>query len=194
MSKVEWKGGALLAPLPAVLVSCAREGEKPNAITVAWCGIISTHPPALYISLRPSRHSYGIIRETGEFCVNLVPASLVRAADTCGVLTGKKVDKFEKCKLTAAPSFRVGAPAIEQSPMTLECRVRQIIPQGSHDMFIADIVATAVDESLIDEKGGLDLGRAKLSAFAHGEYFELGKTIGKFGFSVKKKKKTPQKR
>ncbi len=189
MSKVEWKGGALLAPLPAVIVSCAREGERANAITIAWCGIISTHPPALYISVRPSRHSYGIIKETGEFCVNLVPTALVRAADTCGVLTGRKVDKFEKCKLTAQPSFQVSAPAIAESPMTLECRVREIIPQGSHDMFIADIVATAVDESLIDEKGSLDLGRARLSAFAHGEYFELGKTIGKFGYSVKKKKK-----
>ncbi len=189
MSKVEWKGGALLAPLPAVIVSCAREGERANAITIAWCGIISTHPPALYISVRPSRHSYGIIKETGEFCVNLVPVSLVRAADTCGVLTGRKVDKFEKCKLTAHPSFQVSAPAIAESPMTLECRVRDIIPQGSHDMFIADIVATAVDESLIDEKGSLDLGRAELSAFAHGEYFALGKTVGKFGYSVKKKKK-----
>ncbi len=189
MSKLEWKGGALLAPLPAVIVSCAREGEKPNAITVAWCGIISTHPPALYISVRPSRHSYGIIRETGEFCVNLVPVSLVRAADTCGVLTGRKVDKFEKCKLTAEKSFKVSAPAIAESPMTLECKLREVIPQGSHDMFIADILATAVDESLIDEKGSLDLGRAKLSAFAHGEYFEIGRTVGKFGYSVKKKNK-----
>lgn len=194
MSKVEWKGGALLAPLPAVIVSCAREGEKPNAVTVAWCGIVSTHPPALYISLRPTRHSYGIIKETGEFCVNLVPTSLVRAADTCGVLTGRKVDKFEKCKLTAAKSFRVGAPAIAESPLTLECRVREVVPQGSHDMFIADIVATAVDEALINEKGALELGRARLSAFAHGEYFELGKTIGSFGYSVRKTKKTSKKK
>ena len=189
MSKLEWKGGALLAPLPAVIVSCAREGEKPNAITIAWCGIISTHPPALYISVRPSRHSYEIIKETGEFCVNLVPVNLVRAADTCGVLTGRKVDKFEKCKLTAEKSFKVSAPSISESPLTLECKLREIIPQGSHDMFVADIVATAVDESLIDEKGSLDLGRANLSAFAHGEYFELGRVIGSFGYSVRKKKK-----
>ena len=178
MSKVEWKGGALLAPLPAVLVTCAREGEKPNAVTVAWCGIISTHPPALYISLRPSRHSYSIIKETGEFAVNLVDVSLVRSADTCGVLTGRKVDKFEKCRLTPEESFKI------------ECKLREIIPQGSHDMFIADIVATAVDESLIDEKGSLHLSRANLSAFAHGEYFELGRTIGSFGYSVRKKNKS----
>ena len=189
MSKQEWKGGALLAPLPAVIVSCAREGEKPNAITIAWCGIISTHPPALYISVRPSRHSYEIIKETGEFCVNLVPVNLVRAADTCGVLTGRKVDKFEKCRLTAKKSFKVSAPSIAESPLTLECKLREIIPQGSHDMFIADIVATGVDESLIDEKGSLHLSKANLSAFAHGEYFELGKTIGSFGYSVRKKKK-----
>jgi len=162
MSKTEWKGGALLAPLPAVIVTSAREGEKPNAITIAWCGIISTHPPALYISVRPSRHSYEIIKETGEFCVNLVPVSLVRAADTCGVLTGRKVDKFEKCKLTPEPCFKISAPAIAQSPLSLECKLREIIPQGSHDMFIADIVATGVDESLIDEKGSLNLGRANL--------------------------------
>lgn len=190
MSKVEWKGGALLAPLPAVLVTCAREGEKPNAVTVAWCGIISTHPPALYISLRPSRHSYSIIKDTGEFAVNLVDVSLVRAADTCGVLTGRKVDKFEKCRLTPEESFKISAPAIAQSPLTLECKLREIIPQGSHDMFIADIVATAVDESLIDEKGSLHLSRANLSAFAHGEYFELGRTIGSFGYSVRKKNKS----
>ena len=189
MKKVEWKGGALLAPLPAVIVSCQREGEKPNAVTVAWCGIVSTHPPRLYISLRKSRHSYGIISETGEFAVNLVPVSLVRAADTCGVLTGRKVDKFEKCRLTAEPSFSIGAPRIKESPLTLECRVREITEQGSHDMFLADILAVAVDDELIDENGALQLGRANLSAFAHGEYFELGRRIGTFGYSVRKKKR-----
>ncbi len=189
MPKVEWKGGALLAPLPAVIVTSKREGERANALTVAWCGIISTHPPRLYISLRPSRHSYGIIKESGEFAVNLVPVSLVRAADTCGVLTGKKVDKIEKCHLALADSFAISAPSIASSPLTLECRVCEILPQGSHDMFIADIVATAVDESLIDESGALKLSKANLSAFAHGEYFELGRVVGSFGYSVRKKKK-----
>lgn len=189
MSKQEWKGGALLAPLPAVLITSAREGERPNAATVAWCGMISTHPPALYISLRPSRHSYGIIKDTGEFCVNLIPTGLVRAADTCGVLTGRKVDKFELCGLTPERCFKISAPAIAQSPLTLECKVREIVPQGSHDMFIADIVAAGVDEALIDESGALQLSRAGLSAFAHGEYYELGRVIGTFGYSVKKKKR-----
>jgi flavin reductase (DIM6/NTAB) family NADH-FMN oxidoreductase RutF len=189
MSKQEWKGGALLAPLPAVIVTSAREGEKPNAITIAWCGIISTHPPALYISVRPSRHSYEIIKETGEFCVNLVPVSLVRAADTCGVLTGRKVDKFEKCKLTKSPASTVGCPLIEECPMSLECKVTDIVELGSHHMFIADITAINVDESLLGDDGKLHLEKAKLAAFAHGEYYELGKKIGNFGFSVKKKKR-----
>ena len=188
MEKIKLRGGALLAPLPPVMVSCG-DMEKANILTVAWTGILNTVPPKTYIAVRPRRHSHHIIKETGEFCVNLVPVNLVRAADTCGVLTGRKVDKFEKCKLTPEKCFKISAPAIAESPLTLECKLREIVPQGSHDMFIADIVATGVDESLIDEKGSLHLGRANLSAFAHGEYFELGKTIGSFGYSVRKKKK-----
>ena len=189
MSKQEWKGGALLAPLPAVIVTSAREGEKPNAITIAWCGIISTHPPALYISVRPSRHSYEIIKETGEFCVNLVPVSLVRAADTCGVLTGRKVDKFEKCKLTPEKCFKISAPAIAESPLTLECKLREIIPQGSHDMFIADVVGVEADTRYIDpETGKFSLDKARPIVYSHGEYYTLGELIGHFGWSVKKKR------
>ena len=188
MSKIKLRGGALLAPVPPVMVSCG-DAERKNILTVAWTGITNTVPPKTYISVRPTRHSYNIIKETGEFCINLVPVNLVRAADTCGVLTGRKVDKFEKCRLTAEKCFKISAPAIAESPLTLECKLREIIPQGSHDMFIADIVATSVDESLIDEKGSLHLSRANLSAFAHGEYFELGKTVGSFGYSVRKKKK-----
>ena len=188
MAKTKWRGGTLLAPVPPALVTC-KDGDRENVLTIAWTGIVNSDPPKTYISVRPSRHSYNIIKETGEFCVNLVPVNLVRAADTCGVLTGRKVDKFEKCKLTPEKCFKISAPAIAESPLTLECKLREIIPQGSHDMFIADIVATGVDESLIDEKGSLHLGRANLSAFAHGEYFELGKTVGSFGYSVRKKKK-----
>ena len=179
----------MLSPLPAVLVSSALEGERPNVATVAWCGITCTHPPRVYISLRPSRYSHEIISKTGEFVINLVPSSMVRAADTCGVYTGRKVDKFKKCGLSAEAAHKVACPAVAQSPLTLECKVYDVLPQGTHDMFLADVVAVGVEESLLDEKGGLHLDRARLAAYSHGEYFELGKKIGSFGYSVKKKKK-----
>lgn len=187
MSKVAWKGGALLGPLPPVMVSCG-DGERDNIITVAWTGITCTHPPKTYVSIRPTRHSYPIIRETGEFVINLAPASLVRAVDYCGIYTGAKVDKFAKCNLTREAAREVKCPLIAESPLSLECRVTDVIPLGSHDMFLADIVAVDVDEALLDEKGALQLSRAGLAAFAHGEYFELGRRIGKFGFSAAKKK------
>ena len=190
MAKLKWRGGALIAPVPSVMVSCG-DMEKSNILTIAWTGIINTIPPKTYISVRPSRHSYNMIKESGEFVINLTPAKLVREADYCGMYTGAKVDKFAKCNLTKAPAEKVACPIIEESPMSLECKVTEIIPLGTHDMFLADIVAVNVDEDLIDKNGKLDLGRAHLAAYAHGEYFELGKKIGKFGFSaVKKKKKT----
>ena len=193
MSKISWKGGALTAPVPPSMVTCGA-GEKANIITIAWTGIINTVPPKTYISVRPSRHSYGLIKESGEFVVNLTPARLIRAADYCGVYTGKKVNKFEKCGLHPEPASVVGCPLLAESPLSLECRVTEILPLGSHDMFLADIVAVDVDESLLDTDGKLHLERAGLAAFAHGEYFELGKKIGTFGFSVRKKKKQkPQK-
>ena len=188
MAKVKWKGGALISPVPPCMVSCGK-GESANIITVAWTGIINTVPPKTYISVRPSRHSYGLIKESGEFCVNLTSASLVKAADFCGIYTGKKVDKFARCGLTAAEASEVSCPIIEESPLSLECKVTDVIELGSHHMFLADIVAVDVDESLIDKDGKLRLERADLAAFAHGEYFELGKKIGTFGFSAKKKKK-----
>lgn len=188
MAKISWNGGALLAPIPPVMVSCGSM-EKPNIITVAWTGLLNTIPPKTYISIREKRFSYGLIKDSGEFVINLTPAALVRCADYCGIHTGKKVDKFEKCALTRERVSVVGCPAIAECPLNLECRVTQIIPLGSHDMFIADIVAVNVDEALIDRSGRLDIGKAKLAAFAHGEYFELGKKIGTFGFSVKKNKK-----
>lgn len=188
MGKIVWKGGALTAPVPPCMVTCGTEG-KANIITIAWTGIVNTIPPKTYISVRPSRYSYNIIKESGEFAVNLTPSALIRAADTCGVLTGAKVDKFAKCGLHKAKASVVACPVIEECPLSLECKVTDIIPMGSHDMILADIVAIDVDEALIDEDGKLHLDRAGLAAFAHGEYFALGKKIGTFGFSVRKKHK-----
>ena len=191
MGKVKFRGGAMLAPTPPVMVSCGTADDA-NIITVAWTGILSTHPPKTYISVRPTRHSYELIRQSGEFVINLTSKDLTRAADLCGMKTGKKIDKFKECKLTAEfdesfPEF--SCPSIAEAPMSLYCKVDQISPLGSHDMFIADILGIGVNEALIDEKGKLCLDKAGLTAFAHGEYFELGKKIGAFGFSVAKKKK-----
>ena len=188
MAKIKWKGGALIAPLPPVMVSCG-DMEKSNIITVAWTGIINTIPPKTYISVRPSRHSYNIIKESGEFVLNLTPSKLIRSADYCGIYTGAKVDKFAKCGLTKEKSSEVSCPLIAECPLSLECKVTEVVELGTHDMFMADIVAVNVDDTLIDKNGKLDLGRAGLAAFAHGEYFELGKKIGRFGFSTDKKKK-----
>ncbi|MBO5786149.1 MAG: flavin reductase family protein [Clostridia bacterium] len=192
MAKQHWKGGALLAPVPAVLVSCGNN-ETDNLITIGWTGICATHPPKLYISVRPERYSYEIIKQSGEFCVNLPNTKMVRALDFCGVKSGRDTDKFKQTGLTKSDSFAVECKSVAESPLTLECKVDKIIPLGSHDMFIADIVAVSVDESIIDENGRLMLERAELLAYSHGDYFTLGKKIGDFGFSVRKKK-TVQKR
>ena len=186
MKKVKWKGGTLLAPVPPVMVTCG-DMEKSNIITVAWTGIINSDPPKTYISVRPSRHSYRIIKERGEFVINLTPSRLVRSADWCGVYSGKNVDKFEKCKLNREEANEVSAPLISECPVALECKVSDVVSLGTHDMFVADIVAVDIEEELIDEKGKLHLERAGLAAYAHGDYFALGKKIGSFGFSVKKK-------
>ncbi len=188
MAKTVWNGGALLAPVPPVLVTVGN-GEKSNVFTVAWTGLINTIPPKTYISVRPGRYSYEFIRESGEFVINLTPKSLVAAADWCGVHTGRKADKFKKWNLTRAAASAVSVPLIEECPLSLECKVFDIIELGTHHMFLADIVAVDVDEALIDRDGRLHIEKAELCAFAHGEYFELGKSLGKFGFSVKKKKK-----
>jgi len=159
MSKISWKGGALLAPVPPCMVTCGTL-DAANIITVAWTGIINTHPPKVSISVRPSRHSYKIIRESGEFVINLTSAELVRSADFCGVHTGAKVDKFARCGLHKESATEVAAPLIAESPLALECRVTDVLPLGSHDLFLADVVAIDVDEALIDEKGKLCLDRA----------------------------------
>ena len=192
MGKLQWRGGALLAPVPPALVTCA-DGEKQNVFTVAWTGIVNTIPPKTYISVRPSRFSYDIIKQSGEFAINLTTRELVRAADWCGVHTGAKVNKFERCRLSTEQASVIGCPILSDSPVTLECRVTDVIPLGSHDMFLADIVAVDVSEELLDESGKLHLDRAGLAAYAHGEYYELGRRIGTFGYSVAKKKKHPPK-
>ena len=185
MEKVAWKGGALVAPVPCVMVSLG-DMEKANIITVAWCGITNTVPPKTYISVRPSRYSYEILKEKREFVINLTPSSLAKKADWCGTYTGRKVDKFEKCSFTKEKASKIDAPMIGECPISIECKVTDIIPLGSHDMFLADIVAVNVEKSLL-EGDKLCINRAHLCAFAHGEYYKLGERIGKFGFSVKKK-------
>ncbi|MBE6580503.1 MAG: flavin reductase family protein [Ruminococcaceae bacterium] len=187
MAKIKFRGGAMLAPTPPVMVSCGTM-EQANIITVAWCGILNTIPPKTYISVRPSRHSHAIIKELGEFVLNLTPAALVRAADYCGTYTGAKVDKFKKCSLTKVAVEEVSAPLIGEAPLSLCCRVTDVVSLGSHDMFMADIVAVYADDTLLDDKGKLHMAKAGLCAYAHGEYFALGKRIGTFGFSAKKKK------
>lgn len=188
MAKIKWKGSTLLAPLPPVMVTCG-DGEKANIITVAWAGIINTHPPKVSISVRPCRHSYGIIKERGEFAINLTSRDLVRAADYCGMYTGAKVDKFAATGLHREEAQVVSCPLIAESPLSLECKVTDVLPQGTHDLFLAEVVAVNVEETLLDEKGKLCLERAELAAFAHGEYFALGKSLGLFGFSAVKRHK-----
>lgn len=191
MAKVTWRGGALIAPVPPAMISCGTM-EESNIITVAWTGILGTVPPKTYISVRPRRHSYNIIKERGEFVINLTTEALIHAADYCGMYTGAKVDKFTACNLTKEEVPDFSCPMIAETPLSLACRVTDVIPMGSHDMFIADVVSVHVDESLIDESGKLRLEKAQLAAFAHGEYYGLGKKLGWFGFSaVKKKKKKP---
>ena len=189
MGKTQWKGGTLLAPVPAVLVTCRDpETGKDNILTIGWTGIVNSDPPRTYISVRPERFSYGIIRKTGEFCINLPHSRLVRAVDLCGVKSGKDVDKFALCRLTAEPSGTVACASIAECPVTLECLVFEEKELGSHTMFLADILAVTVDESIVDEKGRMVLEKAQLMAYGHGTYFALGKRIGRFGYSVRKKK------
>ncbi|WP_026669713.1 flavin reductase family protein [Butyrivibrio sp. AE3006] len=187
MAKEVWQPGNMLYPIPAVMVSCGREGETPNIITVAWAGNICSSPAMLSISVRKERYSYDIIKETGEFVVNLTNTELTRATDWCGVRSGRDYDKFKEMHLTPQKSQKISAPGIEESPVNIECKVKQVLELGSHDMFIAEVVAVTVDEKYMDEKGRFDLEAADLVAYSHGEYFKLGKKLGKFGYSVAKK-------
>ena len=180
----------MIYPLPAVLVSCGESEQEYNLFTVAWTGTVCTNPPMCYISVRPERHSYDIIKRTGEFVINLTTASLARATDWCGVRSGRDYDKFSEMGLTAEPAAVVSAPVVGESPVSIECRVRQVIELGSHDMFLADVVNVLVDEQYINpETGKLELDRAEIITYSHGEYFRLGEMIGHFGWSVRKKKK-----
>ena len=188
MSKIKWKGSTLLAPVPPTMVTCGDD-DKSNVLTVAWTGIINSHPPKTYISVRPERYSHKLISEKREFVINLTSAPLVRAADFCGVRSGKDMDKFEVCSLHKEKANEVSCPLIAESPLSIECKVTDIVSLGTHDMFIADIVAVDVNEELLDEEGKLRLDKADLAAYSHGEYFALGKKLGTFGFSVKKKRK-----
>ncbi len=176
----------MLYPLPPVMVSCGTM-ERSNIITAAWTGTVNSEPPMVYVSVRPERHSYAMIKDSGEFVINLTTERLARAADLCGVKSGRDVQKFRLCRLTPAPASAVSAPVIAESPVNIECRVRQRLALGSHDMFLATVVAVDVDESLLDAKGVLRMERAGLVAYVHGSYRSLGRELGKFGFSVQKK-------
>lgn len=187
MSKELWKPGNMLYPVPAVMVSCKRENEKPNIITIAWAGTICSEPAMVSISVRKERYSYNIIKETGEFVINLVTDKLTYAADYCGVKSGSAVDKFKEMNLHASEGINVSVPNIAESPVSIECKVKDIIPLGSHDMFIAEVAGVLVEQSYMDETGRFNLNKTGLVAYSHGEYFSLGEKIGKFGYSVKKK-------
>lgn len=186
MAKKSWKPGNMLYPVPVVMVSCKREGERPNIITLAWAGTICSDPAMLSVSIHPERYSYGIIRETKEFVVNLVTKDIVFAADYCGVKSGRNVDKFQEMKLTPSPSEIIQPPGILESPVNMECQVKEIKELGSHHMFLAEIVGVNVSEEYLDEKGKFHLNSAGMVAYSHGEYFVLGEKVGSFGYSVKK--------
>lgn len=188
MSKECWKPGNMLYPLPAVMVSCSEEGKEDNIITVAWTGTICTNPPMVYISVRPSRYSYDMIKNSGEFVINLTTKDLVKAVDYCGVRSGRDVDKFAKMHLTKEPATHVSAPLIKECPVNIECKVTEIKELGSHHMFLADVVGVNVEKSLLDENGKFCLNDANLVMYSHGEYFSLGELLGTFGYSVQKKK------
>ena len=188
MSKVMWKPGTFLYPLPAALVSCGTM-EKSNIITVAWTGIINTNPAMVYISVRPSRYSYKLIKEQGEFVINLTNKELAKATDWCGVRSGSKFDKFKEMRLHKEKANFVKCPMINESPVSVECKVKEIKELGSHHMFIAEVLAINSDDKYINDKGAFDISKCNLIAYSNGYYYQMGKKIGKFGFSVKKKKK-----
>lgn len=191
--KISWKAGNMLYPLPAVMVSLTDKEGNSNIITLAWAGTICTNPPMLSVSIRPERYSYNIIKETGEFVVNLTTKELAYATDYCGVKSGKDVDKFGKMRLTKLASEKINSVAIAESPVNIECKVRQIMELGSHSLFIADVVNVRVDSRYIDEKGRFNLAKSELIAYSHGRYYELGKELGTFGYSIKKSKETTKK-
>lgn len=188
MGKTIWKPGTFLYPIPAVMVSCG-DMKKSNIITIAWTGIINTNPAMVYISVKPERYSYKIIKESGEFVINLTTKDLTYATDWCGCRTGAKFDKFKEMKLAKEKANFIEAPMIKQSPVNLECKVKEIKKLGSHDMFTAEVLAIHADDKYIDEKGAFDISKCSLISYANGGYYLSGKKVGKFGYSVQKKKK-----
>ena len=192
MSKVTWKSGTFIYPLPAVMVSCGTM-EESNIITVAWTGIINTDPAMCYISVRPTRHSYEMIKKTGECVINVTTKDLAYATDWCGVKTGAKVDKFKEMKLTKEKANFVNCPMIKESPVSVECKVKEIRELGSHHMFVAEILGINADEKYINENGAFDISKCDLIAYSNGNYYSLCKKIGRFGFSVQKNKKRRKK-
>ena len=187
MGREVWRAGNMLYPVPAVMVSCARPSERPNIITVAWTGTVCSNPAMVSISVRPQRYSYNIIRETGEFVINLTTEKLVRATDYCGVRSGRDVDKFQEMHLTAGKADKVSAPLSQESPVNIECRVKDVMELGTHHMFLAEVVAVDIDDRYLDASGKFDLNKAGLIVYSHGEYLALGEKLGSFGYSVKKR-------
>jgi flavin reductase (DIM6/NTAB) family NADH-FMN oxidoreductase RutF len=184
----------MVYPVPAVMVSCGNNEENYNIITIAWTGTICTNPPMAYISIRPERHSYDIIKETGEFVINLTTEQLTYATDYCGVKSGRDVNKFKEMKLTPKKATQVSAPLIDESPVNIECKLKEIVELGSHHMFIGEVVAVNVDDYYMDEKGKFHLDKAKPITYSHGQYYSLKESIGHFGYSVKKKKTKKKKK
>lgn len=189
MAKTDWKPGTMVYPIPAVMVSCGHDPAEYNILTIAWTGTINSDPPMCSISVRPGRHSYEIIKRTGEFVINLTTEELAYATDWCGCRSGRKYNKWEKMNLTPVPGKVVKAPIIEESPVNIECVVKQIIELGTHHMFLAEVVNVSVDDKYLDENQAFSLAKAHPLVYNHGHYFGLGKMIGKFGWSVQKKKK-----
>lgn len=190
MAKESWRPGNMLYPVPAVMVSCQRPDERPNIITIAWAGTVCSSPAMVSIAVRKERYSYEILKETGEFVINLVTKDLVRAADFCGVRSGRDVDKFAEMHLTEQPSETVHTPGIAESPVNIECKVTEIKELGSHDLFLAEVTNVMINDRYLDEKGKFELNQAELVAYSHGEYYSLGDKVGTFGYSVRKKKDT----
>lgn len=188
MAKVEWKSGTFIYPIPAVMVTSGNM-EKSNIMTIAWTGILNTNPAMCYISVRPERYSYNLIKESGEFVINLTNEKLAYATDWCGVRSGKDYDKFKEMKLTKEKANHVKCPIIKESPVAIECKVKEIRKLGSHHMFLAEVLSIDADEKYIDEKGAFDISKCDLIAYANGGYYSLNEKIGKFGYSVQKKNK-----
>lgn len=187
MAKEVWKPGNMLYPLPAVMVTVSDGCGNDNIITIAWTGTINSDPAMVSISVRKSRYSHELLTKNGEFAINLVTKELTFAMDYCGVKSGRDIDKFKQCRLTKAKADTINVPLIEESPLSLECKVKQVIPLGSHDMFMAEVTAVVIDDKYMDESGKFNLNASNLVAYSHGQYYTLGENIGKFGYSVKKK-------